>query len=331
MPTESPLVSVVIPTYNRAELLGRTLASVGVQHYRPIEVIVIDDASEDDTHSVIGHARRSLGAAGIALRTRTLVKNSGPAAALNTGIGLATGSIVGFLGSDDLWKPQFVSTIADLLDRYPACGVAFSGQLAIDLNDRVTAVRTTGLEDGPKEGQLRTPFEMLVRGFPLQTPGALVRRSVLDAVGPFDETLALWSDGDFWYRVAKRFDFAYTVEPLVCIREHTGNITRSRVKGGVEWLEYGLRVDLRHLDDVREPSTRRFLLKRIERAQVLLQEQLLRERRRDDRQRTLLAAAHKPTSVRYRLGRLVMHGPLRLGSWYAAAIRAAGNARRRHV
>jgi glycosyltransferase involved in cell wall biosynthesis len=319
------LVSVVIPTYNRAPLLGRTLESVLAQEHRPLEVVVVDDASEDDTRSVLLAERRRFARAGATLRIQVLDRNSGSAVARNTALGLCSGSYVAFLDSDDVWHPRFLSTVVDVLDRHPDCAVAFSGHLGIDIDGRLVP-RDEPEALGPgREGVLRTPFEQFMRTFPFTTTSTLVRRRVFDEVGTFDETLRLWQDADLWLRIAKRFDFAYTTEPLAYYRLHEGNITNRRL----EWYRHQLRVTLRHLDDVVDPSTRAFAVEQVRRAQVLLQEELLRAGDRAPLPRALLYNDVTPASLRFRVGHLMMLAPRWLQRTYASAIRDAGDARRR--
>jgi len=318
------LASVVIPTYNRAQLLRRTIESVGEQDYRPLEVVVVDDASDDDTGLVVEHARDRLAERGIELRSHVLPGKSGVAVARNTGLRLSHGSLVSFLDSDDLWRPAFLSTLVGLLQRYPTAAVAFSGHNGIDIDDDVVEEPRPDLGTASREGVLRTPFERLVRSFPYATSATLVRRSALDTVGWFDESLPSWEDADLWLRIAKRFDFAYTLEPLACYRLHASSM-RSR---HLDWHTEQLHVWLRHLDDVHDPDTRRIAVEQIRRSQVLLQEQLLRVGSGHDEYRSLLYNEFAPTSARYRLGRLVVHGPSWLGRSYAAAIRAVGSSSR---
>jgi glycosyltransferase involved in cell wall biosynthesis len=323
---DAPLVSIVIPTYNRAELLPRTLASVAAQTYRPIETVVVDDNSIDDTDAAIERGARDLERAGIALHSKRLVANRGPSAARNVGIGMSTGALVAFLDSDDLWRPLFVAKLVDVLSRRPDCGVCFSGNVGIDINDKVTGINRFELGDEP-EGQLRTPFEAFVRDLTLFcTSSVLVRRSALDEVGWFDETLRQSEDNDLFFRLAKRFDFAYTTAPLLCARYHRGNTSNTEL---LDRYASKSRVLARHLGDVREPLSRRFGVAHIQRSQVLLQEQLLREARPPDEYRTLLYNEYSPNSVRFRIGRFALKGPTPIGRIYAVAIRMAGEVRRR--
>ena len=99
-PAFAPLVSVIIPAYNRAHLVGRAIASVFAQSYRNFEIIVVDDASTDDLAATLAEA------GGLQLRCITHPRNRGAAAARNTGIAAASGEFVAFLDSDDVWFPD---------------------------------------------------------------------------------------------------------------------------------------------------------------------------------------------------------------------------------
>ena len=140
----SELVSAIIPTYNRAQYLPRAIQSVIDQDYRPIEVIIIDDGSKDNTDTLIPGLKEKLESAGI---TTTYIKqpNGGPARARNNGLLLARGKYIACLDSDDMWKPNFASTMVRLLEKYPTAGMVFGGYLCIDSDDKLTGDRPTGL------------------------------------------------------------------------------------------------------------------------------------------------------------------------------------------
>jgi glycosyltransferase involved in cell wall biosynthesis len=318
------LVSVVIPTYNRAPLLRCALESVAAQDYRPIEVLVIDDCSEDDTDRVVNELRPLLEDADIALRYTVLEVNSGPAAARNEGLRQAAGSFVAFLDSDDLWRPNFVSGVVGLMDDYPECGIALAGNDGVDGEGNVIPNLPYDFGDDADRGILRTPFERFIHSFPFITSATLVRRPVFDAVEWFDETLPIWQDADLWLRIAKRFDFAYTRRPLAYYRMHHDNISWAHLK----WRGDQLRVMLRHLEDIEDPSALEAAMGHIRRAQTLVQEELLRERRRSRDYNALLYNECTPTSTRFRVGRMAMHGPKSVGAAYAAVIRGTGTLRR---
>src|SRR5712671_4080947 len=121
MPLMGDLISAIIPTYNRAPLLVRALASVAAQAYRPIEAIVIDDGSTDGTADLIPEQQRLLASHDIPLIFERQ-ENAGPGQARNRGISLSHGSLISFLDSDDLWKPEFTTTLQRLLAANPTAG-----------------------------------------------------------------------------------------------------------------------------------------------------------------------------------------------------------------
>jgi glycosyltransferase involved in cell wall biosynthesis len=318
-----PLVSVIVPTYNRAQLLERSLRSVGEQDYTSLEVVVVDDVSTDETPAVVERLSALLGRQGIPVQLVKLPVNSGPAVARNRGVATAKGSLLSFLDSDDLMEATFVSTVVELLKRYPQCALGFCGTWKIDPDDRKIDQLDSGLPDEPGEGVLHTPLDQLTRQDLFQTSSVLMRRKAFEDLAGFDETLRYSEDTDLWWRLAKTSDFAYTVEPLVCHRYHPGNVSKND-----EALFDSIRVHLRHLPDVRDPVSRSLHTARIQRRQVLLQEKLLRDPRPADSYRELLDASVGPSSLRYRIGRQMARGPAWVRLLYLAGIRAARRARR---
>src|SRR3954470_13524213 len=145
------LVSTIIPTYNRAPLLVRALDSVAAQGYRPIEVVIVDDGSTDNTVDVVTSRRQYLAGKGIDVIFHQQQNQRAPKAR-NVGMKMATGSLFAFLDSDDLWLPEFLQAVVRLLDERPEGGMAFSGILGIDYEDRVFAERRTYLAPEPVEG-----------------------------------------------------------------------------------------------------------------------------------------------------------------------------------
>lgn len=316
----SVLVTAIIPTYNRADLLVRALASVAKQDYRPLEAIVIDDGSTDHTPRVLQEQEGALRRCEVSLVTHYQSNGRAPKAR-NTAMKRARGEYFAFLDSDDLWRPAHVRTLAELLDRYPSAGLAFSGIAVIDPDDRWVKDRPTELPPEPRTGLLPRPFEHILRYMPTQTSGVMVRRQVMDEIGDFDLDLPVVEDWDLWYRISKQYDFAYCTEPLACNREHPSNLPKYSVMA----LTSGLRMNLKHLPDVRDPRTRDILEARMRKQILLLQEELLRERRRDPQSLPFLRHALAPRSMRFVLGRWLLGLPRPLGRAYAGIIRWLGN------
>jgi GT2 family glycosyltransferase len=320
---DEPLVSVIVPTYNRAALLERSLRTVAQQDYRPLEVVVVDDLSTDDTVARVERLSALLGQQAIPVRLVELTVNSGPAVARNRGVEAAGGSLLSFLDSDDLMEASFVSTLAALLGKHPKCTLGFCESWEIDSEDRKVGRLESGLPSDPGEGVLDGPLDQLAERELFQTASVLMRRDAFEQAGGFDESLRYSEDTDLWWRLAKTGDFAYTVEPLVGHRYHPGNVSKNE-----EALIDALKVFLRHLPDVRDPRSRSVHTARIQRHQVLLQEMLLRDLRPADSYRELLDVGVVPASLRYRVGRWAARRPVLIRRLYVGGIRTARVMRR---
>jgi glycosyltransferase involved in cell wall biosynthesis len=178
-------VTAIIPAFNRAELIARALASVNDQTIPPREVVVVDDASTDETAAV---ARR-FGAR--LLRHQT---NRGAAAARNTGIAAADQPWLALLDSDDEWLPHHLETLWELRDAH----VVVSGTAIQPGSNRLY---------GPafrRAAVLRSPAALIWPDNVIPASGALVRTDVVRAVGGFDTTLRYAEDFDLWLRVLER-------------------------------------------------------------------------------------------------------------------------------
>ena len=317
------LVSTIIPTYNRAPLLVRALDSVAAQGYRPIEAVIIDDGSTDNTVEVVRERTPYLEGRGIRVVFRQQQNQRAPKAR-NVGMKMATGSIFAFLDSDDLWLPEFLQTVVRLLDEHPECGMAFSGILGNDYDDRDFAERKMDIDPEPVEGVLRNPFNRIMRYMPTQTSGVVVRRSVIEDVGDFDLSLPVVEDWDLWYRIGKKYDMAYTVRALACNRQHPDNLPKTDTLA----LSGNIKMNLRHLPDVTDPLSRELLTARLHKQITLLQEQIMREGKHANGYAPLLENDQAPETWRYKLGSLIREQPAWVGQMYAYVIRALGEYQR---
>lgn len=190
---QPPAVSVVVPTYERRELVVRAVRSALAQTFRDLEVIVADDGSTDGT----GEAVAALDSP----RVRYLrQRNRGPSAARNAGIAVARGELVAFLDSDNLWRPEHVAVLVDAFARWPEAVLAATVPFA------------------PAAGLIHPLPRELVASSVGFTTAVAVRRRELDAVGGFDEQLWADEDGDLWLRLAFRGPFAVVRRRTVAIR-----------------------------------------------------------------------------------------------------------------
>jgi len=199
-----PVVSVVIPTFNRADRLVRAVESVLEQTLQPLEVLVVDDGSNDRTREVIE---------GFAPRVRYLAHrwNLGVSSARNTGIRNSGGELLAFLDSDDWWHKEKLALQADFFMRHPEAPVCQTEEIWIRKGCRVN----------PKKGHKKPSGDIFAQALRrcLVSPSAvMLRRSMLEEVGLFDETLPACEDYDLWLRVSCRHP-VYLLPEAVVVKE----------------------------------------------------------------------------------------------------------------
>jgi glycosyltransferase involved in cell wall biosynthesis len=207
--TGMPLVSVVIPTYNRAELLPQAIHSVLGQTYENLECIVVDDASTDNTAQVV---RQFADDRLIYLRHET---NRRASAARNTGIAHAQGDLIAFLDDDDEWLPAKLEKQVPLIQSLsPDFGLVYCW---MDYHD---AAGTLVIEHHPSfRGYVfpRVLGKQRIGG----CPTLLARREVVEQLGGFDEAMTYGDDVEFTWRVCR--DYKVDVVPEVLVVVHTGH------------------------------------------------------------------------------------------------------------
>jgi len=195
------LVTVVIPAFNRASVIGRALDSVRGQTHTNWEAIVVDDGSEDDTAAIV----RRYAAEDPRIRLLENRRSKGAQGARNTGIRAAKGEWVAFLDSDDYWLPR---------------GLELRLRAAAESGASVVHAAGLVIRDGMDEpvAYPRPPFrgrvfkELLRRGGPMfQT--LLVKREALERIGGLDEAIVAYQEWDTSVRLAEHYEFAYVEEP----------------------------------------------------------------------------------------------------------------------
>lgn len=205
---DEPVVSVVIPTYNRAHLVSRAISSALAQDFPELEVIVVDDGSTDETPRLLAQFE--------AVRVIRFEHNRGGAAARNAGIEAARGELIAFLDSDDEWLPTKVRRQADVIQNSSAVGAVYCRYF---VNDDATGQRIEWTSE-LYTGSIRPA---LLRGrCPRSVSLFLVRRAALERVGGFDESLEGFQDADLWIRLSPEWEFGAVDEALVIIHEHSG-------------------------------------------------------------------------------------------------------------
>ncbi len=184
---ELPLVSIITPSFNQGRFIRRTIESVLSQDYPKLEYLVMDGGSTDETLDIL----RSYG--------NRLTWRSGPdggqADAVNGGISLARGEILGWLNSDDTYQPGAVRAAATYLTAHPATAVIYGDGYYIDEQDRVIGMYPT--EDFDRDRLAKACF--------ICQPAAFFRRSAIETVGGLDTRLQYCMDYELWIRLGRRF------------------------------------------------------------------------------------------------------------------------------
>lgn len=207
----SPQVSVVIPTRNRWQLLQLTLESVLAQQGVELEVIVVDDASEDETPRALQDV------ADPRLKVRRCERHVDQTVARNIGISEARGSWIAFLDDDDLWAPHKLRVQLDAISRAGG-DFAYAAAVGIDPD----GLSEVAAPDPPPPDRL---LAALFTGpaMPAGASNVIVARQLLDRVGPFDTSVTQLCDWDMWIRLAAAGKAVACAERVVAVRRHPGN------------------------------------------------------------------------------------------------------------
>lgn len=232
-----PLVSVVVPAYNAQYTLPASIASIEAQTMSDLEIIVVDDGSNDATAEVA----QSSGSGRARVITQT---NSGHAAARNTGIEAAQGKYVAFLDADDLWLPDKLEQQLDEIGRNPGIRAMQTGAARVDNHLNVLWVE----ECRPSRDPLWDT--LCFRNLPGLMSTLLLERSLLDEVGGFDPSLVILQDWDLAIRLARKGQLHSLAGALSAYRFHAASQSAN-----VEiHIEPGLRVLQRVFADPELPT-----------------------------------------------------------------------------
>lgn len=203
----APLFSIVVPCYNRADILPATIAAILKQTYSDFELIIVDDGSRDNAREVV---------AGIAdPRIRYFYKENGErGAARNYGAQQANGQYINFFDSDDEMYPNHLQVVKEFLNQNGLVEVVHTGYERLDENNRLI----TEMCAWPTSTN-----EALLYDNPLACNTVFVRRDIA-LVNPFveDRRLSSAEDWELWVRLASQFTFHPIRQKTFCLREHTG-------------------------------------------------------------------------------------------------------------
>jgi glycosyltransferase involved in cell wall biosynthesis len=223
-------VSVLVPTFNRANYLLEAVNSALTQSYTDLEVVIVDDGSTDNTAEVVRSIQDP--------RVRYLYQqNRGVSAALNAAWRAAGGEYLALLGSDDVWLPDLLAELAPALDADPELGLIYARAQGMDAQGQ------------PLPQMLGAPMKFpgdtlksLLYGDSVCGLACLFRRECIDRVGGWDESLIANEDWDIWIRMAQHCRFSYRPEILARYRIHPQNLTGGRSEHYLQLVSDRVRV-----------------------------------------------------------------------------------------
>ena len=210
-----PRVSVVMPTYKRARLLGATLRSLLAQSFRDFELLVRDDGPGDDGTE---EAVREAAAGDPRVRYHHNPKNLRMPANLNAGIEQSVGELIAVCHDHDLYHADFLAELVRLLDRHPRALFAHTGIEMVDQHDNPLGAVHVG--PWPELTRGRVWQGVMLRSFSSPVCAlTLVRREAHERYGLYDPTFGFIADVEMWLRLSEHGDVAYAARPLVRVRD----------------------------------------------------------------------------------------------------------------
>lgn len=212
-------VSVVIPTYNRREMVHEAAASVLAQQGVRLELIIVDDGSTDGTVDDLERLRLKHSSTDGLIRVLHHPTSRGVAAARNTGSNVAIAPLIAFLDSDDLWMPTKLRRQLDFMIANPTCVFAQTQEVWLRNGRRINP----GLCHRKRPGDI---FNAALRTCLISPSAVIIRTAALRSMGGFDEDLAAAEDYDLWLRMLAKHEVGLVDEPLVIRRAgHPGQLS----------------------------------------------------------------------------------------------------------
>lgn len=224
----SEIISVIIPTYNREKLVIEAIESAIKQTYRPLEIVIIDDGSTDNTCFQVNKfiSRNDIPDCYFKYITQS---NKGGNAARNTGIKVSQGEYLAFLDSDDLWLPEKLEIQMKLINTKPDVGAIYCG---VKEYDSVLKKVTSNEKRKFIQGSIHK--ELLIKDVSAPTSTFMVKKKVFDYSGLFDESLKARQDWDMWIRISEKYDIHAAEKNLTILRLHRGKRTASNPLNEIE-------------------------------------------------------------------------------------------------
>ena len=209
----NPCVSVIIPTYNRCWILKEAIDSVLSQNFSDFEIIVVDDGSTDATNELLSTYGDQI--------TTICQKNKGVSAARNVGISIAKGDYIAFLDSDDMWLTEKLSCQHDFFQSHSEAFICQTDEIWI----------RNGVRVNPKNRHKKPSgiiFEPSLQLCLVSPSAVMIKKSLFDAVGLFNESFPACEDYDLWLRIGLHYPI-YLIDRQVVVKRggHDDQLSRN--------------------------------------------------------------------------------------------------------
>jgi glycosyltransferase involved in cell wall biosynthesis len=213
--SQAEYFSIVVPCYNCADTLSETLESVIAQSFQNYRIYAIDDGSKDETPKVLANYHALLGDK-LVWRSQP---NAGQVKTKNRALQIVQGEVICFLDSDDLWEPEKLQVQHDIFQKQAEVGLVYCNGHYIDSDSQKKKIYEV---DPALRGKC---FGKLLMGNAIVASSVAVRRSVIEAVGNFDENLSACENWELWLRVAQVSELEALEDTLVSYRQHENNMS----------------------------------------------------------------------------------------------------------
>lgn len=197
-----PEISIIIPTYNRSELLCEAIESVLKQDFTDYEIIIVDDGSTNETQKTVSRYGN---------RLRYIYQpRSGVSNARNTGIKTAAANFIAFLDSDDLWEPKKLSTQWEFFQKNPDAYICYTKERWLRNKEWVESPRSYRPEK-------KSIFPDLLERCYIGASSVMIRKELFDLIGYFDESMPVCEDLDLWLRIAIKYPI-YLIDETLTVK-----------------------------------------------------------------------------------------------------------------
>lgn len=212
-------ISIIIPYYNAKKFIIETVESVINQTYKNIEIIIVDDGSNDNVEKILKDY--------IASKKLTLIKkkNGGPASARNIGIKYASGDLIAFLDADDIWLPEKLEKQISLVNKHKKPIITFTRKFFLVNNKSVNE------NEKLYQGEI---YKKLLKSNFITNSSVIIDKKIINDIGLLNESKELVGveDYEYWLRASKKYNFYFVDEPLVKYRTHNDQLTK-RTKSNI--------------------------------------------------------------------------------------------------